>query len=125
MALHLLIPTHGPLPPELSLGALLYWAWPPVVTVAAVLVGLLWALATRTVARDRATESLSWLPADALAAVVSGIAVSLTPSGAVQVTVTYNGYNVSPPLPVLDLPIIGKVPDLPDKLVGQAVAQPG
>ncbi len=81
--------------------------------------------ATRTVARDRATESLSWLPADALAAVVSGIAVSLTPSGAVQVTVTYNGYNVSPPLPVLDLPIIGKVPDLPDKLVGQAVAQPG
>mgnify|MGYP003350036951 FL=1 len=52
MALHLLIPTHGPLPPELSLGALLYWAWPPVVTVAAVLVGLLWALATRTVARE-------------------------------------------------------------------------
>lgn len=81
--------------------------------------------ATRTVARARATEALSWLPADALATVLGGVAVSLTASGAVQVTITYNGYNVTPLLPVLDLPIIGKVPDLPDKLVGQAVAQPG
>jgi len=48
----LLVPTHGPLPPELSLESLLYWAWPPVVTVAVALVGLLWARAIRQVARD-------------------------------------------------------------------------
>ena len=48
----LLIPAHGPVPPELSLESLLYWAWPPVVTVAVVLVGLLWARAIRQVARE-------------------------------------------------------------------------
>ena len=48
----LLVPTHGPLPPELSLESLLYWAWPPVVTVAVALVGLLWARAIRQVARE-------------------------------------------------------------------------
>jgi cytochrome c oxidase assembly factor CtaG len=50
---HLLpVPAHGPVPPELSLEALLYWAWPPVVTVAVLLVGLLWVRATRRVARE-------------------------------------------------------------------------
>jgi putative copper resistance protein D len=48
----LLVPTHGPLPPELSLESLLYWAWPPVVTVAVALVALLWVRATRQVARE-------------------------------------------------------------------------
>jgi putative copper resistance protein D len=48
----LLVPAHGPLPPELSPESLLYWAWPPVVTVAVVLVGLLWARAIRQVARE-------------------------------------------------------------------------
>ena len=48
----LLVPTHGPTPPELSLQALLYWAWPPVVTIAVALVGLLWVRATRQVARE-------------------------------------------------------------------------
>ena len=48
----LLVPTHGPIPPELSLESLLYWAWPPVVTVAVALVGLLWARAIRQVARE-------------------------------------------------------------------------
>lgn len=48
----LLIPAHGPIPPELSLESLLYWAWPPVVTVAVALVGLLWVRATRQVARE-------------------------------------------------------------------------
>jgi len=49
---HLLIPAHGPTPPELSLEALLYWAWPPVVTIAVVIVGLLWVRAVRQVARE-------------------------------------------------------------------------
>ena len=49
---HLLIPAHGPTPPELSLEALLYWAWPPVVTIAVVIVGLLWVRAIRQVARE-------------------------------------------------------------------------
>jgi len=49
---HLLIPAHGPTPPELSLEALLYWAWPPVVTIAIVIVGLLWVRAIRQVARE-------------------------------------------------------------------------
>jgi len=48
----LLVPTHGPLPPELSPESLLYWAWPPVVTVAVALVALLWARAIRQVARE-------------------------------------------------------------------------
>ena len=48
----LLVPTHGPTPPELSLQALLYWAWPPVVTIAVALVGLLWVRATRQVAQE-------------------------------------------------------------------------
>ena len=48
----LLVPTHGPLPPELSPESLLYWAWPPVVTVAVALVALLWVRATRQVARE-------------------------------------------------------------------------
>ena len=48
----LLVPTHGPIPPELSPESLLYWAWPPVVTVAVALVGLLWARAIRQVARE-------------------------------------------------------------------------
>ena len=48
----LLVPTHGPTPPELSLQALLYWAWPPVVTIAVALAGLLWVRATRQVARE-------------------------------------------------------------------------
>ena len=48
----LLVPTHGPIPPELSPESLLYWAWPPVVTVAVTLVGLLWAFAIRQVARE-------------------------------------------------------------------------
>jgi len=49
---HLLIPAHGPTPPELSLEALLYWAWPPVVTIAVAIVGLLWVRAVRQVARE-------------------------------------------------------------------------
>ena len=48
----LLVPTHGPTPPELSLQALLYWAWPPVVTIAVALVGALWFRAIRQVARE-------------------------------------------------------------------------
>lgn len=48
----LLVPTHGPTPPELSVQALLYWAWPPVVTIAVALTGLLWVRATRQVARE-------------------------------------------------------------------------
>ena len=48
----LLVPTHGPIPPELSPESLLYWAWPPVVTVAVALAGLLWARAIRQVARE-------------------------------------------------------------------------
>ena len=49
---HLLIPAHGPTPPELSMEALLYWAWPPVVTIAVAIVGLLWVRAIRQVARE-------------------------------------------------------------------------
>jgi putative copper resistance protein D len=48
---HLLIPAHGPTPPELSLEALLYWAWPPVVTGVIVVLSLLWIRAIRQVAR--------------------------------------------------------------------------
>jgi len=48
----LLIPAHGPLPPELSPEALLYWSWPPVITITVALIGLLWVLAIRKVALE-------------------------------------------------------------------------
>lgn len=48
----LLVPTHGPIPPELSLESLLYWAWPPVVTIAIAVISLLWVRAIRQVARE-------------------------------------------------------------------------
>ena len=48
----LLVPTHGPTPPELSLESLLYWAWPPVVTIALAVISLLWVRAIRQVARE-------------------------------------------------------------------------
>lgn len=77
----LLIPAHGPVPPELSLESLLYWAWPPGVTIAAVLFGLLWVRATRQVAREhpgnlyprRRTVSLIAALALLLLALQSGI----------------------------------------------------
>jgi cytochrome c oxidase assembly factor CtaG len=54
---HLLqIPTHGGTPPELSLESLLYWSWPPVITVAVLLFGLLWLRAIRQVAREHPTN---------------------------------------------------------------------
>lgn len=50
---HLLtVPAHGPTPPELSLESLLYWAWPPVVTLAILVASLLWHRATQRVARE-------------------------------------------------------------------------
>jgi len=77
----LLVPTHGPIPPELSPESLLYWAWPPVVTVAVALVGLLWARAIRQVAREhpgnpyprRRTVSFAVALAFVLLALQSGI----------------------------------------------------
>lgn len=48
----LLVPTHGPTPPGLSLESLLYWAWPPVVTIALAVISLLWVRAIRQVARE-------------------------------------------------------------------------
>ncbi|NQW55825.1 MAG: cytochrome c oxidase assembly protein [Chloroflexi bacterium] len=77
----LLVPTHGPIPPELSLESPLYWAWPPVVTVAVALVGLLWARAIRQVAREhpgnpyprRRTVSFAVALAFVLLALQSGI----------------------------------------------------
>ena len=54
---HLLqIPTHGGTPPELSLESLLYWSWPPVITIAVLLFGLLWLRAIRQVAREHPTN---------------------------------------------------------------------
>jgi len=77
----LLIPTHGPIPPELSLESLLYWAWPPVVTIAVVVISLLWVCAIRQVAREhpgnpyprRRTLSLAAALALVLLALQSGI----------------------------------------------------
>ena len=46
------IPAHGPLPPEPGLDALLYWASPPLVTLAALAVLALWLLAVRRVGSE-------------------------------------------------------------------------
>lgn len=52
MSIATMVPAHGPIPPELTLGALWYWAWPPVVTIGVAGFALLWLLAVRRVARD-------------------------------------------------------------------------
>ncbi len=52
MTLHGLLPAHGPLPPEPSLSAALYWYSPPLIT-AAVLIGLVaWFVAVRRIRRE-------------------------------------------------------------------------
>lgn len=80
--------------------------------------------AARAVVQTVASDSLTWLPAEARAKVLGGVAVGWTPAGSMQVTITYAGYGQSPLVPLIEVPGIGKVPDLPDNLVGRAVVQP-
>ncbi len=56
--------------------------------------------------------------------IASGITVTWNPSGTMEVRVRYAGYGQSPLLPVLTLPGIGAIPNLPDDLVGTATLRP-
>lgn len=79
--------------------------------------------AAAALVKTTAGDNLNWLPADARAKVLSGVTVSRTSAGALQVTVKYAGYGQSPMLPVIKLPVVGAIPALPDDLVGQAVVR--
>lgn len=85
-------------------------------------------------AKQRVTQavraSLAWLPASKVDAIVANINISTAPdpgNGAgsatgvrVNVLVQWKGYSSDPLIPVLDLPLVGKVPNLPNDLSGSA-----
>lgn len=80
--------------------------------------------AARNVVRAQAENDLAWMSDDIRAKITSGISVTWSASGTMQVRVTYAGYGQSPLLPVLTLPGIGAIPNLPDDLVGTATLRP-
>jgi Flp pilus assembly protein TadG len=85
-------------------------------------------------AKQRITQavraSLAWLPASKVDAIVANIDISTAPdpgNGAgsasgvrVNVLVQWKDYSSAPLIPVIDLPLVGKVPNLPDDLNGSA-----
>lgn len=80
--------------------------------------------AVRNSAVTKAAAALVWLPTRARAIVVDGGNVTATTVGNVlTVTVAYPGYGAAPMIPVLRLPGIGAVPELPPDLTGTAVLQ--
>ncbi len=92
--------------------------------------------AVKTLASNAAQQALSWLPqtvrdkiaaggvtyafanATTTVATSTGNAVVVTQS--ITVKVTYPSYNNNPILPLLDLPLVGKIPDVPNALVGSS-----
>lgn len=65
-------------------------------------------------------EALAWLPAKAKTE-VTGENIQIDWSGSVMtVRVVYSGYATDPMMPVLSLPFIGNVPELPTDLAGSA-----
>lgn len=80
--------------------------------------------AARNVVRTQAEQDLAWMSDDIRAKITSGITVTWTPAGAMEVRVRYAGYGQSPLLPALTLPGIGAIPNLPDDLVGTATLRP-
>lgn len=81
-------------------------------------------LAARTVVRTQAEKDLAWMSDEIRSKITSGISVTWTPAGAMEVRVRYAGYGQAPLLPILTLPGIGPIPNLPDDLVGTATLRP-
>src|SRR3989344_1616621 len=80
--------------------------------------------AARNVVRTQAEKDLSWMNDAIRSKITSGITVSWSNSGTMEVRVRYVGYGQAPLLPVLKLPGIGAIPNLPDDLVGTATLRP-
>lgn len=80
--------------------------------------------AARNVVRAQAEKDLAWMNDTLRSKITSGITVSWNSSGTMQVRVRYVGYGQAPLLPVLTLPGIGAIPNLPDDLVGTATLRP-
>lgn len=80
--------------------------------------------AARNVVRTQAEKDLAWMSDALRSKITSGITVSWSSSGTMQVRVRYAGYGQEPLLPVLTLPGIGAIPNLPDDLVGTATLRP-
>lgn len=81
--------------------------------------------AVETQVRTTVNASLRWLPAKAKAQVLSGNGVSIEPivGGVLIVHVKYVGYATNPLMPILTLPIVGAVPNVPADLEGVARLQ--
>lgn len=80
--------------------------------------------AARNVVRSQAEKDLAWMSDEIRSKITSGITVTWNASGTMEVRVRYAGYGQSPLLPVLTLPGIGAIPNLPDDLVGTATLRP-
>lgn len=80
--------------------------------------------AARSVVRSQAEKDLAWMSDEIRSKITSGITVTWNTSGTMEVRVRYVGYGQSPLLPVLTLPGIGAIPNLPDDLVGTATLRP-
>ena len=80
--------------------------------------------AARNVVRSQAEADLAWMSEEIRSKITSGITVTWSPSGTMEVRVRYAGYGQAPLLPVLTLPGIGAIPDLPEDLVGAATLRP-
>lgn len=80
--------------------------------------------AARNVVRTQAEKDLAWMSNEIRSKITSGITVTWSASGTMEVRVTYAGYGKAPLMPVLSLPFIGDIPNLPDDLVGTATLRP-
>ena len=80
--------------------------------------------AARNVVRTQAEKDLAWMSDEIRSKITSGITVTWSTSGTMEVRVTYTGYGQAPLMPVLSLPFIGDIPNLPDDLVGTATLRP-
>lgn len=71
-------------------------------------------------------NALSWLPAKPLAKVLgsgnSGVQLSMN-GNQLTVRVVYSNYAADPVLPILTLPVIGQIPQVPADLAGVAVVE--
>lgn len=73
--------------------------------------------------RTQVATTLDWLPADVKSVVVGSngdqVSVSCT-ADTCTVEVRYDNYTTNPMIPIITLPGIGNIPQVPDDLVGRA-----
>lgn len=77
----------------------------------------------RPAVQAQAVASLNWLPANVQTTVLgtAGAKVEVTcDTTTCEAVIRYPSYDTNPMLPIIDLPLVGKVPRVPRDLVGRA-----